>query len=372
MFSWFKQNSESAVIATKKPAVKSTVKPPVKKAASWKPVDTETRYADVEGRYQRVTQGLTGSKKGLDDYPTDPGTGDTTTPDPQQGSTGTIDLPVINSDPTSNDQVADELGKFQRRLTVKVFTLEKILEDLEQKKLDLMAGVQGDAAKYDLEHECPNAKLKKLSAKIFHVIKECIEPAEEEVEDLLNEIRPHLYELSAHVAALCDVLNEPLDKVDAGHHKTDEEKRKVALEICDSCIELGTELKDFLSHVLSELDMCLQSEKIGEIALNLVVQFAIFLATSKTLGFNLTFTQPYRNSLNERIEKEKIEIEIFETDGTGTLKRALKTIEQLNAGLQSQQTAKASESGMFAAKKDPAQVDAVVPAPEALAPRATV
>lgn len=348
MFSWFSRgNSEptKAVTAAKKP----TNKPPVKKATQWQ--------QNHIGEWKRVSSSLAGTSTNtkkpapsvrgpkrslLDDVPPEDNSQDNSQPDSDTNS----DIPPV---PTPDDKSYDELAKFQRKLTVKIFTLEKLLEELDKKKVDLKGGLSGkDKTGNSKQLECPNGKLKKLSTRIFHAVKECVEPANEELDDLLSEIRPHLDDLCGHINTLCESLNEPVDKVEAGHHKTDEEKRLAGIEICDICIELATELKDFLANILAEIDLCLQSEKLGEIALNLVVQFAIFLATSRTLGFNITFAQPYRNSLNQRIEKEKIDIEIFETDAAGNLKKAVNSLNQLQLELQSALTAKASNTGMFA------------------------
>lgn len=336
MLRWL--NGSNSEPQNPKVSVKTPVaKPLTKKPSQWR--------QNEQGDWRRAgTAGLAGGAS-LTDTPSDD------------------QLPSDDSSASSPDQLTDQLGQFLRGIEVKIYNLELKLKDFEDAKIDLMAFPEAKSIQYRQSAKASAGKMSAFCKKLFHIVKQYVEPAEDELDELLYETRPHILELENHINSLSDVINAPIDRSNPAHKKSDEEKIQAALEVCDNGIAMVMELKDFLANIKSEIELCVLSERVGEVSLKLMLDFAVFLATSRTIGFNFTFTQSYRNSLNSRIENEKIEEEQFVTDAVGMLKKGLSAVTRLQQHLREDETAaneqtagadkvKVSDTGMFAVKAD--------------------
>jgi len=160
---------------------------------------------------------------------------------------------------------------------------------------------------------------------LFNRIKKDIEPADQELHDLLEKTHDEVQDLCDQLEASAHVLKDS--------SKSEEEKRKISVEMCNVSIEIITNLIRMISNIQTELTYCLMFEKITEnIARELVLLVNLVVTKIPLPDFDFNFSDAYRNFLYNEIKGEKEEISTFETDIRGRLRRAMHEIERQKTG----------------------------------------
>ena len=155
------------------------------------------------------------------------------------------------------------------------------------------------------------------------MIKRSLEPANMELDDLMDNAQPHLNELKDHLNVLCRLLVE-----NAGVESADEIK-KIRIDICDTRIVVLSELIVLANDTVKELEYCLKAEAYAEFAAREVFDTVVRLILGMPVpNFNVNLSNPYRDFLYSEVKEEKMRLELCETELEGDLQRAEKILDQ--------------------------------------------
>ncbi|VVC75132.1 hypothetical protein AQUSIP_04090 [Aquicella siphonis] len=214
----------------------------------------------------------------------------------------------------------DALGGYQEQLVKQGAELQVTLEKWKREK-EKIIGDDMDLQRY--------ASVKKINANhsvvhgiraffenLFEALKADLEPASDELHDLLEKTH-------AAVQSLCNELHDLSQALKDGN-KSAHERHKICIDMCNISMEITEDMIKLVDNIQAELNHCLRWEKISEKAAVQLIALAILIVTKipvPEMDFN--FSSSYRNFLYNEIEQEKVAIDRFETDVKGALRRAM-------------------------------------------------
>lgn len=236
--------------------------------------------------------------------------------------------PSLTSDEkkAATDKVAgapDPLGAFQMQLKNKESEFYQELE-IWKKHREYEFSTASLALKHLAEHDpVLHKKVKGIFSRIWGAIKKALEPANMELDDLMDEAGVHLTELKDHLNELCKALKERSDS------PMNDEIKKIRIDICDTSIIMLNEMIVLINDIAKEIEYCLKSESTAEIVADELFDTIVRIILGLPMpNFNVDLNNPYRHFLYDEVSEEKGRLELEETELEGDLQKAEKLLEE--------------------------------------------
>lgn len=239
----------------------------------------------------------------------------------------TEDEPALNSN-------SDALAEFNKLLDVEKAKISALMTEWIEHKKDVI-GKDVPDTEHKHQTSCPietEDKVKSTVKLFFEKIKAAFQSAKANLDgQLRKEINEHMRPLRLHIDELCAAVNDET--------KSDDERRDVAVHICNSSIVLLREMEGLTSNIADEIKYCLEAEEKEEAALKLAINVGVLLLSSLVgvilppVDFDLR--EKYRNFLSDEIQdpESKYIREVAESEGE--LKKAGHFVEDYAAKLKS-------------------------------------
>lgn len=211
-------------------------------------------------------------------------------------------------------QQKDALSDYQNELSNTISTLKNKLEKLEQFKAALLlndAALNNDnhAVHADKEKMCENSmnSITQFFQNMFNAIKADLQPADNELNNLLEKSHKEMQVLFQQLKADSDALQD--------NAKSREEKRKICLDMFNLNIAIIRNLLNLITDVQAELQYCLDCESLGEKAMQYIVAIVVRMVLQVPLpSLEGDFSDIYRHILTNEIASEKSKLEIVAAD----------------------------------------------------------
>lgn len=232
---------------------------------------------------------------------------------------------LSDDDSLPSNQNLDALGNFQVELTKTAASLQSFLEKWKALKQEVIGGDSGLLQYASVKKEGAGSTVSQGMAifftNFFGKIRKFLEPADAELHELLTETHEQVQELCVRLELASVKLKDTSN--------SEEDARKICIDMCDISMEINNHLITMIDNIQAELSTCLKFEKIGEQAAKQLILFLVLMATKiPVTDLNCDFSESYRNFLFNEIEKEKIELEHFETDVIGELLKIMNEIKK--------------------------------------------
>lgn len=207
----------------------------------------------------------------------------------------------------------DELDNLQSNLLEKMNELEKKLKEWRDIERDIIASAPELALDFEdltIKETIPE-KIKNIFVNFLQEIKELMQPASQELEEINKTARPHLMTLYRHTLDLLKKLNSP-------EPLPEPQQTQIKFDICKTNITILTESKNMLDKIYKEITFCLKSEKLAEgFAIQLINRFLALV-----LDTNFDWSDQYRHLLLTEIDKAECQTEETVTAIEGMLDKA--------------------------------------------------
>lgn len=240
----------------------------------------------------------------------------------------------FTEDEPALDSNTDALAEFNKLLEAEKAKISGLMNEWMEHKKDVIGK---DIPDTEHEHHTSCSietedKVKSTVKLFFEKIKAIFQSAKANMEgQLRKEINEHMRPLRLHIDELCAAVNDET--------KSDDERRDVAIHICNTSIVLLREMEGLTSNVADEIKYCLDAEAKEEAALKLAINAGILLLSSLVgvilppVDFDLR--EKYRNFLSDEIQDPESQYIREVAESEGELKKAGHFVEDYAAKLKS-------------------------------------